>query len=206
VGKLGGISVNPSGSSPTFDGQAGFSELWLGPKYTFIRNEDRCRLLAAGVNFQIPVGSQNAFQNTGSLTIDPYVSFAQNFFATSYGSFNGQASTGYAFSVNRERSDYFHLSGHLDFDLFDRHRFYPLAELNYVLYTTNGNSSPIGSEGRDLINFGSQASGKGLLTGALGARFKITESAQIGGAFEIPLAGPRDFFDYRFTIDFILRF
>ena len=37
-----------------------------------------------------------------------------------------------------------------------------------------------------------QASGSGLLTWAFGARYKFSESAQIGGAFEIPIAGPRD--------------
>jgi len=45
-----------------------------------------------------------------------------------------------------------------------------------------------------------------LLTGAFGARFKISESAQVGAAYEIPFAGPRDLFLYRFTLDFILRY
>ena len=66
------------------------------------------------------------------------------------------------------------------------HRFYPLTELNWIIYTTDGNTRPIGSEGRDLINFGGQAQGNGMLTWAIGARYKISESAQIGGAFEFP--------------------
>jgi hypothetical protein len=78
-------------------------------------------------------------------------------------------------------------------------------ELNWVLNTTNGTSLPIGSEGRDLINFGGQAK-HGLLTAAFGARGKITERAQLGGAFEFPVAGPKDLFRYRFTVDFILRY
>ena len=45
-----------------------------------------------------------------------------------------------------------------------------------------------------------------MLTWAIGARYKISESAQIGGAFELPIAGPRDVFSYRFTLDFILRY
>jgi len=61
-------------------------------------------------------------------------------------------------------------------------------------------------EGRDLINFGGQAKGHGLLTWALGARFKFTEHAQVGAAFEFPIAGPRDIFQYRLTVDFILRY
>ena len=45
-----------------------------------------------------------------------------------------------------------------------------------------------------------------MVTWAIGARYKISESAQIGAAFELPVAGPRDIFQYRFTLDFILRY
>ena len=41
---------------------------------------------------------------------------------------------------------------------------------------------------------------------AFGGRYKITEAAQIGAAFEFPIAGPRDLFQYRVTVDFILRY
>lgn len=204
--KLGGISLNPNDQS-SFGSDVGFAELWLGPKYTFYRGEETCSVAAAGLQFQLPIGSQDAFQNTGNLSLVPYVSYAQSFLRDfQYGSFNLMASTGYSFSTNRARTDYYYLSGHLDFDVANLHRFYPLMELNWILNTTNGQSVPIGSEGRDLINFGSQAQGKGLLTGAFGGRVKISEHAQLGGAFEFPLAGPRDLFRYRFTLDFILRY
>ena len=78
--------------------------------------------------------------------------------------------------------------------------------MNYYLYTSDGDSTPIGSEGRDLINFGGTAKGNSLLTLALGVRGKISESAQVGFAYEFPLAGNRDLFQYRFTLDFILRY
>jgi hypothetical protein len=206
IHKLGGLSLNPRESS-LLDGETGFAELWLGPKYTFIRNEQTGSLWAGGLQFQIPVGSSGVFQNTGSLSLVPYATYGQNLFPNlRIGSVNALVNTGYAFSTTRERSDYYFLNGHLDLDVCNWHRIYPLAELNWLLYTTNGTSVPIGSEGRDLINFGAQAKGKGLLTGALGARLKISESAQLGAAFELPLAGPRDLFRYRFTVDFILRY
>lgn len=204
--KLGGISVNPGGGS-VFDGQTGFAELWLGPKYTFIRNEDAGRVMAGGLQFQVPVGSKGTFQDTGSLSLVPYLSYAENFGRDwSIGSINTMLGTGYSVSVNRLRSDYYYLSGHLDLDWCNRHKFYPLTELNWLVYTSNGTSVPIGSEGRDLINFGGQAKGTGLLTWAIGARYKISESAQVGAAFELPIAGRRDLFSYRFTLDFILRY
>ena len=204
--KLGAIALNPSDNSP-FGDDAGFAELWLGPKYTFYRGEETCSVAAGGLQFQIPIGSADTFQNTGTLSLVPYLSYAQNFFRDfSWGSFNFMASTGYAFSVNKERSDYYYLSAHLDLDVANLHRYYPMMELNWVLNTTDGQTVPLGSEGRDLINFGAQASGKGLLTGAFGGRVKLSECAQVGAAFEVPLAGPRDLFRYRFTLDFILRY
>jgi hypothetical protein len=204
--KLGGISVNP-GSASVFDGSNGFSEFWIGPKYTFIRNEEAGRLMATGVQFQGGVGSKEVFQDTGSLSIVPYLSYAENFLRDGrFGSVNAMLGTGWAFSVNSQRSDYYYLSAHLDLDVGNCHRFYPLTELNWIIYTSNGSSRPIGSEGRDLINFGGQAAGNGMVTWAIGARYKISESAQLGAAFELPIAGPRDLFQYRFTLDFILRY
>jgi len=204
--KIGGISVNP-GSGSAFDGQTGFSELWLGPKYTIIRNEETCSLLAAGLQFQIPAGNKSVFQDTGSLSLVPYLTYGQNFLRDMrIGSLNALVGTGYSISVDKLRSDYYYLSGHLDLDVANNHRFYPLTELNWIIYTSNGHTRPFGSEGRDLFNFGAQAKGNGMLTWAIGARYKITESAQIGGAFELPVAGPRDVFRYRFTLDFILRY
>ena len=204
--KLGGLSMNPGGAS-AFDGETGFAELWLGPKYTFVRNENAGRVMAAGLQFQAPVGSKGVFQDTGSLSLVPYLSYAENFFPDfRWGSVNAMLGTGYSISVNRQRSDYYYLSAHLDLDVGNCHRFYPLTELNWLIYTADGNSRPIGSEGRDLINFGGQAQGKGMMTWAIGARYKISESAQLGAAFELPVAGPRDLFRYRFTLDFILRY
>jgi hypothetical protein len=205
LNRFGFQSIN-GGSGSVFDGDYGFSEIWLGPKYTFLRNEETGTLGAAGAIFQVPIGSGSAYQNTGTLSIAPYVSFGKNFFQTQAGSFNALGTAGYSFSVNKERSDYFYLSGHIDFDLFDRHRFYPLIEANYFYATTNGNSSSFNFEGRDAINFGARASGSNLLTLAPGFRYKISEKFQFGAAYEFPLVGDRDLFRYRFTIDFIWRY
>ncbi len=204
--KFGGVSVNTHNGS-RFEDSTGFAELWLGPKYTFYRGEENGAVAAGGLQFQIPTGPQGVFQDTGSLSLVPYVSYAQNFLRDlRFGSFNGILSTGYSFSTSKARSDYYWLTAHLDFDVMNLHRFYPVAELNWFLTTTNGNARAMGAEGRDLINFGGQAKGTGLLTGALGGRVKITENAQFGATFEIPFAGKRDFFSSRFTLDFILRY
>jgi hypothetical protein len=210
MNKLGGMTISPGNATPFVSGsRTGFEELWFGPKYTFIRDEQTCTLLAGGLQFQVPIGSGSVYQNTGTLSLVPYVSYGQNFLKnTFYNGFNVLATTGYAFSTTGARSDYWYLSGHIDTEIraTDTVRFYPLMEANYFLVTTNGNSSPVGIEGRDLINFGGHAAGKGLLTWAIGARLKLTECYQFGAAFELPVAGPRDLFRYRFTLDFIWRY
>jgi hypothetical protein len=205
INKLGGIAVNPSGSSP-FDSNFGLAEIWLGPKVTIIRDDAFGTLLAAGATFQIPVGSSSVYQNTGKMSIVPYVSYGQNFLRTRLGSLNLLATTGYSFSTDHVRSDYFYASGHLDYDVGNAHRFYPLVELNWFQYTSNGEAAFLKGEGRDLVNFGSLAKGSSLLTWAIGSRFKLTPNTSIGGAFEMPLLGNRDFFRYRFTLDFIWRY
>ena len=208
VNKLGGLGINPDSNINPFVGgdEFGFAELWLGPKFTIIRDTEFGTLLAAGATFQIPVGSADVFQNTGDLSITPYLTYGQNFLQTRFGSFNGLVGTGYALSINDKRSDYYFLSGHLDFDVGNYHRFYPLVEMNWQMQTTNGSSSPLPFEGRDLINFGSQAQGANLLTGAVGARVKVFTSSEIGAAFEFPLVGNDNLFDYRVTVDFIWRY
>jgi hypothetical protein len=204
LNKIGGIAVDAN--NPAYGKHFGFAELWLGPKVTIIRDPEYATLLAAGAQFQIPIGSGEVYQDTGSLSIVPYVSFSQRFLASRLGTFNAMASTGYSFSTNGERSDYFYLSGHLSFDVGNYHRFYPILEANWFQYTTNGSSRFIAGEGRDVINFGSVAKGSSLVTGAIGGRVKLTRSTELGAAFELPIMGNRDFFQYRFTVDFIWRY
>jgi hypothetical protein len=185
-----------------FASHSGFSEIWLGPKYTFYRCESSGTVAAAGLTFQLPVGSTKVFQDTGYLTLEPYISAAQRI-----GAFNVMGTTGYAFGVDTDRSDYFFLNLHLDYDVGCKHKFYPLAELNWTHYTTSGNAQPLNFEGGDLFNFGSTgASGQNLVTMALGARYKFTECFQTGLAYEFPISGQHELMDYRVTLDFIFRY
>lgn len=203
--KIGAASANPDGVTP-FDTGTGLAELWVGPKYTVIRDEENGTLLAGGATFQIPAGGEKAFQDTGSLSVAPYLTLAQPFLKTRLGTFVGMANGGYSFSVNKARSDYLFVNAHLSFDVGNAHRFYPLAELSYTQVTTAGRTRPfVAGEGRDLINFGSAGKG-GLLTGALGGRVKLTKRLDVGAAFELPLGGDKDFFGHRLTVDLIWRY
>jgi hypothetical protein len=200
MNKLGVQTLSPNGGT-------GLSELWLGPKYEIIRNPDTQTLVSVGGIFQIPLGSSSVYQNTGALSIVPYVSAAQKLFETDWGRINGMATAGYAISTNNARSDYFYLSGHIDYDVMNLHKFFPLMELNWFSVTTNGTSNPAYNfEGRDLVNFGANAKGNNLLTMALGGRWRFNDRWTVGGAFEFGIAGRRDIFQNRFMMDLTWRY
>ena len=204
--KLGLMIVNPTGRS-MLDNEAGITEIWLGPKYTFYRNSESGSVFAAGAIFQIPIGPKSIYQDTGNFGIVPYLTGAQKFGRSSFGQFTVMDSFGYDFGTDKERSNYFYNSLHLDYDIANLGRFFPLIEFNYFRYTSNGTARPsLGFEGRDLANVGSHVKSRNNLSAALGMRFKISQAFELGLAGEFPLNGTKDLLDFRFGIDFIWRY
>jgi hypothetical protein len=207
MNKLGFIWEEPHNAVDGFAPHVGFSEVWLGPKYTFLRNENTNTLGAVGLTFQIPAGPRKVFQNTGDLSLVPYLSLGQNFWRTSYGSVNALGTLGYSLATDNKRSEYFFLSAHLDYDVANLHKFYPLIELNWTQFTVSGTTTNLGFEGRDLINFGSaNIAGNTNLTLATGFRYKFSEAIQMGLGTEWPIVGRRDLMDFRLTADLIFRY
>jgi hypothetical protein len=206
VSRLGWLDLSPDAGAP-FGGGSGFSELNIGPKWTFLRLPETGTIAAAGMNFQIPSGPASTFQDTGDLSLQPYLSFGQTFWRTSYGSFNFIGTTGASFAVDGERTDYYFMSLHLDYNVANANKFYPLIELHWFNYFHDGKVNNFDFEGRDLINFGStDVAGNNTLSMAAGFRYKFTEWAQAGIAAEWPISGHRDLQDFRLTVDFILRY
>ncbi len=208
LNKLGGIAFQPDDTTFLND-ETSFSEVWVGPKFTFYRDDCHNTVAAAGITFQIPVGNDRLFQDTGDLSIAPYLSFAKSFgrIPNGFGSFNFMSTTGFAVGTDDLRSDYFYSNFHIDFDVAGQHRFYPMVELNWTRYLSDGGRVPFNFEGGDLINFGAtNVSGRNLVTLATGARYKFSEYVQVGGAFEFPLTDQKDLLDFRFTLDLILRY
>jgi hypothetical protein len=212
VQKFGWESINPNNVFPDGGtGGSGFSEIHLGPKVTFLRNEVSGTVAAFGLTFEVPVGSSSAFQDTGSLSIRPYFSFAQNFGKTTWGSWNFMNTTGYDQRVDSERTDFFFSSFHLDLDAGNAHVFYPLVELNWIHYTRNGQARDFGFEGGNFVNFGSNGvAGHDELTVALGFRIMpFTQNIQFGLAGEFNVLGNqtgRHLDAFRLTADVIFRY
>jgi hypothetical protein len=114
---------------------------------------------------------------------------------------------GYTFRADSQRSDYFFNSAHLDFDVGNLHRFYPLVELNWFHYSRAGDFRPFNTEGRDLANIGSTGvSGHNDLSIATGLRYKFSECVQTGIVVEFPLTGTNDLNAFRLGVDLIFRY
>jgi len=207
LSELGEVWIEPHNGGGEFASHVGFAELRIGPKYTFYRCEQTGTVAAAGLNFDIPAGDHAVFQNTGTLSLEPYISFGQTFGKTGFGSFDFLGTVGYSFATDDKRTDFFFTSLHLDFNVGNLNKIYPFLELNYFNYTSAGKARDLGFEGLDLFNFGSTGvSGNSTTTMAVGARYKFSERIQAGAAYEFPLGGHRDLLDYRFTFDVIFRF
>jgi hypothetical protein len=207
VNKFGGIAMEPHNATEDFQPHSGFAEINIGPKYTFIRNESCGTLVAGGLTFEIPAGDNQVIQDTGSLSLVPYLSVGQRFGHTKFGTFHALGTLAYEVAVDGERSDKLVTALHLDFDYGDAHKIYPLIELNWFYYTSNGSVRNITFEGDDLFNAGARhVSGQSDLSLALGARYKLNEMIQFGGAVEVPLSSSNRLMDYRLTFDMIFRY
>ena len=204
--KFGGLSLNPGDTSAIPSGN-GFGEIWLSPKFAFWRDLDKQSIWSGGLMFQIPTGSSSVFQNTGSLSIVPYVSYGRRLFCTSAGDINLMNSVGYAFSSGNERSDYLYDTASLSWDAGGWHWLFPMLEMSWFHYTSDGSTRPNYTiEGRDMANLGAHASGTDYLTIAPGVRFKVSESIQFGVSTEFPLLGGEDLMSFRLGLDFIWRY
>jgi hypothetical protein len=214
INELGFVTLNPFNASadPTgrFSQSTGFAEMVLGPKYTFLRSEAWRTVMAGGLLFQIPAGSPKVLQDTGTLSLAPYLSAAKNFcLPAGWGSVNLMGNTGFSFSVNRQRSDYYYMNWHVDYNIANTNMFFPFLELNWFHYTQGGraNVPGFGFEGLDLANFGSSnVGGRDFLAISPGLRFKLNDHIQAGAAVSWPLLNQKEINDYRLTFDIIFRY
>jgi hypothetical protein len=208
VNELGWVYLHPSHPPPGVTDSTGFAQLSIGPKWTFYRNPDMGTVVATGLNFQIPTGEAKVFQDTGNLSLMPYLSAAQHLrLPQGFGGINLVGTTGFSFSVDSERSEYYYLAAHIDYDIAGLNKIFPLLELNWYHYTTGGRGLPLGFEGADLVNFGSSSLGRrDFVTLTPGIRYKFSECIQAGFGVDFPLTSQKELTNYRLTFDLIFRY
>lgn len=199
--KLGFIAFQPDAPSPLGD-EIGFSEIVIGPKLTFWRDDSANILAAFGVHFEIAAGGSDVFQNTGSGSVVPYLTFGKELLDNLH--FLG--AIGYRAGFDSDRSDSFFVSLHADYEFY--RILYPFIEVTWFHYTSGGKVLVANFEGGDLFNFGStQAGGEDIITLGVGGRVKILgDQLQAGAGFEFPLTKSKDILDWRLTIDLIWRY
>ncbi len=208
LNELGFLNISPDVSTPPFSSSTGFAELKMGPKWTFLRNTETGTVAAVGLTFEIPCGSASVFQNTGSLSLDPYLSLAQIVnLGSGWGSLNFMGTTGYSFSVDNQRAEFYYLNFHVDYNIAGLNTIYPLFELSWIHYGNTPNSQPFNFEGAYLINFGSsERTTSDYLSLAGGLRYRFAENIYAGLAVDFPVLKEKGFADYRVLFDVIFRF
>lgn len=184
--------------------QKGWLDLAAGLKYAFIRDVENQFLLSGGFMYEMPSGSNEVFQDHGDGLF--------TFFATTGKEFSGNVhwlnTVGYQVPVDGDaNSSFVYWSTHLDRQLWGW--FYPLIEANWYHWVSSGNRglpSALG-EGDGLINLGtSGVAGNDMVTVAVGAKAKLSQRVEFGGAWELPVTQRHDLLNNRLTAELIFRY
>lgn len=196
--KDGYIDFNPDANIPQDEG---FADIGLGVKYALYQDNAGGEIVTAGLRYEIPVGDDEVFQGEGDGEINPFLSAAKSF-----GNLNVMVGTGFRFAIDDSDSSFYDFDIHFDYKIGN---FYPLIEFGVYHVLDAGDRLPIADEGVDLFNFGSsEADGKTMVTAGAGARYRISDSVDLGAAYQIPLTSGEgsNLLDWRITTDLIYSF
>lgn len=217
IARKDGYVTADLGAVHTLAGKAGrytgFADLQAGAKYAVIDDKANQLIVTPGITLELPTGNQEVFQGHGRGEWDLFVSAAKG-----YDKFHLTGNTGLRLPNDMSKNTaQLHYSLQLDHYL---HRYFiPFVAWNAftTLNSTGGGTAlnhqgvaaalPFGSEGFDLINFGSgQAAGRTQMTLGLGFRSRILDNAYLGFGWEKATGVDNTIFDNRFTFDVIYRF
>ncbi len=194
--KDGFVDFNPKG---VLKKDTGFANVAAGFKYAAFRSENS--IVSAGLRYEIPMGQERVLQGRGDGIFNPFISAAMV-----VDGWNFMAGSGFRLRIDRDDSSFYDLDAHVSYKIGN---FYPLAEFGLIHVLAAGDRLPIADEGEDFFNIGSsQSEGETITTFAVGARYRVNDSLDVGAAYQFPLqreSGTR-IIDYRVTADLIYRF
>jgi hypothetical protein len=201
--KDGYIWTNPDA---VLTDEEGFGNIAAGAKYAFYKNDATGTIATAALRYEVPTGDEEVLQGNGDGILQPSVSAAFKFCEHT----TMMTSADLRIPMSGNDSMIFDADVHFDYRVdTDAGSFYPLVEFNVMQVLDAGNRLAIADEGQDYFNLGASGSeDKTLVTAAAGARYRLTDSLDIGAAYQIPLtsgAGSR-IIDWRVTTDMIYRF
>lgn len=189
-----------AGNGPPIDGWANVN---LGLKYNLYADPERQQLLSIGTRYELVNGSVNALQHIGTGLFDIFMTGG-----TQVGELSHFVSAaGFRLPTDPyAQNDQFYWSFHVDRRLRQA-PLYGLLEMNWYHWMNSGVGGIPGVGGLDLYNLGSSGvAGQNIVTGAIGAKYKLSALNEIGVAWEAPMTHERDVMASRLTADLILRY
>jgi hypothetical protein len=204
--KDGYVDFNPDN---TLAGESGFANLGAGLKYAFLLDPVSRTALSGTMTFELPTGNTDVFQGEGKGAVNLILNGLKL-----HENWQFAGSVGAIIPFSNEQSTSSFVSAHASYEI--SRWFIPLVELNWfhVLDAGDGGRlTPISGivefEGSDFFNLGAANAhrNRDLVTAAFGFRSRITDSVDVGAAYEIPLTNEEDsVIDDRITVDLIWRF
>jgi len=195
--------------------ETGFANLGAGVKYAFLRDDVSKTAVSGTLTFEIPTGNSDVFQGEGDGAANLIVNGLKLIDDWQFA-----GSIGAQIPFSDEQSTVAFLSAHVSYEFCPY--FIPLVELNWfhVLDAGDGTGNfpnQVGGgvpfvaefEGGDVFNLGSvnSTANRDFVTAALGFRSRLTDSINVGAAYEVPLTNEKDsVMEERVTIDLIWNF
>jgi hypothetical protein len=205
--KDGYVDMNPDATLGSTDG---FANLGAGLKYAFILDPASGTALSGTATFELPTGDDDVFQGEGDGAINLIASGLKLIDAWQFA-----GAVGAQIPFSNEQSTSTFVSAHASYEVSKW--FIPLVELNWFHVLDSGDggnlfppvSNIVGFEGNDFFNLGAANAheNRDLVTAAIGFRSRITDTVDVGAAYEIPLTSDEDgLWDDRITIDLVWTF
>ena len=165
----------------TLEDDSGFNDLAAGLKYAVISDPAAGHIATVGVRYTAPIGTLESsgieFNGVGDGYVDVFVTGAKLFEKAQL-----QGSVGTQIALSNKNVGFLHASLHADYEILPG--FFPLIESNLTIPIQDGNRlQGVNLTGVDIVDLGSDDPEK-TLTLAFGARYRLSDNALIGAAFE----------------------
>jgi len=196
-----GYSVLNAGLLPEDDG---FNDIAAGLKYAFIVDLDNDFIATAGLRYELSNGDDEVLQGGDAGEFSPFVSVAKGF-----DRFHVIGALTWRIPDDDDKGNQvLNWSLHADYEILPDTLpgFTPLIEIHGNHYLTDGEGPALGIGGLDYTNLGtSDIAGETVVWTGVGARWRLTPHASLGGTFEFPLTdADEDIMGSRIMLDLVL--
>ncbi|MFO0961257.1 MAG: hypothetical protein U0800_28075 [Isosphaeraceae bacterium] len=180
--KDGIVRLSPKpGSSVT-----GLANLNAGAKFVLIRDVENQFLASAVVQYEVPTGYANIYQNQGSGLLSAYMVLGKE-----WGDWHAILQFGQTTRLQSADGGYFLTALHIDRRFGP---FTPFYEANWMYYNMSGNFLPaaVGIEGGGWLMLGTAGfTGRNYVTNAVGFKLDLTSCTELGVGYEFQLTEPK---------------